>query len=353
MANEILFREGFDTYDGIQPNIGVQSKWIINATSSYQTTNGRFGGKALRVDKGGGTLYPYCRGTLDANSASDWACGFALRVGVLGATFSASGFDVRFMGPSASFELGLRWSLVGEIEVYRITASNAGVLLGTTAPSVLIAGEWTYLECECVMSNTVGEFRIYQDGNPTPVLDLSAIDTINVNSAIRYIDLGCASVTAGPDLIDFDDMYFKNTATRFGPQRILTLAVDGDSSPLGWTPLSGTSHYPMVDEMPANNTDYIQASTVGNKDRFTHANIPGNPLTINEVNVVCYAQKNDAATRAIDFGMTSNGIDSSKQWYLQTAWGRNEMPRPLDPDGDVAWTLAKVNSLLGMVEVTV
>lgn len=353
MANEILFREGFDTYDGVQANIGLQSKWTSSVPSCYTTVPGRFGGSAVRYDKGGGTLYPYLRGTLDANSASDWACGFALRVPVLGAANNSAGFDVRFLGPSATYELGLRWTILGEIQFYRITSTNSGTLLATSDPGVLISDEWTYLECECVMSNTVGEFRTYQDGNPTPVLSVSAADTITTNNSIRYIDVGCSSVTAGPDLSDYDDMYFKNTATRLGPRRILTLAVDGDSTPLNWTPLTGTSHYPMVDEIPANVADYIRGSAVGDVDRFTFAGMTVNPLSIDEVNVICYAQKNDAATRAIDFGLTSSGNDSTKQWYLQTAWGRNEFPVALDPNGGIAWTRTAVNAALGKVEVTV
>jgi hypothetical protein len=240
------------------------------------------------------------------------------------------------------------------ISVVRQDAYNSQTVLGTSSGAVWDNATWFYLEWEGVLSNTVGESRLFINGNPTPVLNLSGVDTINTGSTVSFVDLGVATNTnTGLQIVAFDDMYVKQGATRLEPQKISTLRVNGNSTPQNWVPSTGSDHAAMVDETLANTTDWVAGNTVGDIDQFLLGNISGYPAAIHEVNVIAYARSSDAMTRAIEFGIQSNSVDEVLEWYLSNSWARKDLPVPLNPDGSAAWDRDAINALKARLKVTV
>jgi hypothetical protein len=252
---------------------------------------------------------------------------------------------------SGTYCIGIGLLTSGAVRACRQSARTTVTSLGESPAGKITAAAWHYIEAEIEIHNTTGEFRIYIDGESTPSVDLSGVDTDNAVADVNEFALGFAS---SGDYVEFDDLYVKEGATRLGPQRIQTVRVSADGGTLDWAPSTGTDHYAVLDDSVIVDTDYVSASAVGNTDTFALADITNTPLEIHEVNLIAYAKKTDASARAIKLGMTSDAtLSESADSYLADSVTRHSFPLVLDPDGGVAWTKAAVNALVPQIKVSV
>jgi hypothetical protein len=111
----------------------------------------------------------------------------------------------------------------------------------------------------------------------------------------------------------------------------------------------------LVDDPQANgDTDYVQGSNVGDTDRYDFTNLSSIPATIDAVQVVAFAQKTDAATRAIALQVKSGAtISDGANLSLAVGYQRFERLLTSDPNGSIAWTGANVNALQGGPKIAV
>lgn len=346
--------DGFDSYNGTGAVPGMQARWNAEATSAFGMVAGRFGGQAFASNNAStdGRMY-----LLLPAPQTQGAFGFAFRAATLTtqlAGVAAFWCTVRTTSGSG-FQLGLRSNNNGAIEAWRATSRSAGTLLGTSANGVIVFNTWHYVECEIVISDTVGVFNVYVDS--ILVLSLSAQDTRNGAPAdFDAISLGHHGVFTNAGNHQFDDFYITDTAAKLGERRVETLYPSADvTGATDWTQSTGANRWSTVDEATVDITDYISATTVGNVERFTHPGMSSTPASIDAVQVVSYGLKTDATARSIAMQVKS-GATTSDGANFALATTTIQMRRALlatDPNTAAAWTAAAVNALEFGVKVTV
>lgn len=327
----VVFMDGFDSYNGIgAAPTGVQARWTGTPASLVV---GRFGT---------GQAVTYTTGTAASTSpiftgVSGFTCGF----GVFLTSFSDTIRAVSFLS-GVTVHVALRFNIDGSITALRDTT-----VLGSSAAGVVLLSTWHTVECEVVISDTVGRVTIYVDG--ASVLNLTAQDTRN--GATTTVDT-FARVNGGPAM-RLDDLYITDSATKpTAALRIETLYPTSDGVTLNWTPSTGVSHFGVVDEAQASTTDYISASLVGDVDELNMGDLSAAPTAIEAVDLVMYALKSDATARTLFPGVKSGATTSDGAAVtLSTTGGRFDRIMAVDPNTSAAWTAAAVNALIARPKV--
>lgn len=344
----IVAIDGFDTYNGGGTGTGMQSRWV-NASGTPSMVAGRFGGQAFATPT---TNTSAAAQLVLPSSYASVSAGFALRVtDTPGATATPNPM-LSFLSGS-TYQVGMRVTDQLALEVYRLTAVNAGTSLGASASNVLILNSWHYVEVEITISDTVGVFKVYVDG--TLVINLTAQDTRNgTPTTVDTIRLGKHNGVSGSGIFQIDDLYVTDTATKLGERRIETLYPTSDVAQ-GWGRSSGSTNYTLVDEAQVNgDTDYVQASVVGDVDTYGLGDLSSTPTTIDAVQVIGYGLKTDAAARSIALQVKSGATTSDGSNYtLTSTYGRFTRLLTTDPNTAAAWTATNVNALQGGPKVTV
>ena len=133
------------------------------------------------------------------------------------------------------------------------------------------------------------------------------------------------------------------------------LPPSADTATEDWTPSTGTNSAALLDEIPMNNdTDYVSSATVGHKDLFDMTNLGTTPTTIDGVQTVLAARKDDAATRDVrtNFKSGTTTVNGTTR-AMSAGYVISSDLYLLDPDTGAAWTAAGVNaSQLGFEVVT-
>lgn len=333
--------ESFDTYATAQL---LSGRWTdIGATGAgsvaVQAAQGRRSTAALVLTMSqGGAIYNV-RKVLDAQPT--WIVGCAVRPNALNARR-----DILAWHDGGTTQVDLVLELDG-----RISATRNGTTLGMTGPG-LSAGVYTYIEWRVTIHPSAGQVQVTLNGQLS--LDLSGVNTSNTGSSAANVLVLGSSRLGAPAIANvqlaFDDLYLLDGTgaapynARLGDSRVDALRAIADAPTLEWTPSTGTAHWSLIDEIPPQTTDYVEAATVGQTDLYAFEEPPplANP-TIWAVGVNLYAQNPEAglrqpAARVLSgaSGATGAGLPMSNSWtYWQSVFTTN-------PNGAVAWTPATV-----------
>lgn len=350
-----IFRDGFDAYNGAGGDTGLASYYSILQSNGGSLTAGRFGGQALRATRVANSQQCNLVRSLDAATGA-FAVGFAFRIDAM-STLNSGGVEgshLQLLNGTA-YQLGLHFADSGAIQVRRMTNNQGYVLLGTSA-AVILAGDWNYIEWEGTINDASGTSRLYFNGDPTPILNLSGIDTNNSGGVVDRIGFGTSYMSSGGTApnFDFDDAYVEDTDTRLGPQKITTLRLTGNGAHQDSTPSTGTDRAALLDETTVVSTDYVSMSSVGQYDEYALGDLSFVPDSIQEVNMMGWMQSTDVASRALALGVDSGGtVNDGANHFLTNSLKKFNTPRALNPNGSVAWTQASVNALVPRPIVTV
>ena len=241
----------------------------------------------------------------------------------------------------------------GEIIVY--TGSGAGTEVGRTASGIINANVETYIEIRCKHSATVGEIEVRVNGNPTPALSLTGLNTGTASDQVELAG-------GGSGTRDISAWYFV-AVDATAPNDFLghiryaagQASGNGNSSQLVGSDSDSTDNYLLVDDPPLthdSDATYVQSGTVGEKDTYTMPNLPTPPLTIIAVCPLLIAKKTDAGTRSIVPVVRSGGADyDGDPAFLGLSYDTFKQAFLLDPNGDIAWTESAVNAMETGVKV--
>jgi len=162
----------------------------------------------------------------------------------------------------------------GKVRGDIVTVKNLGTLgwdandgklsfAGAKGTATVLLDLWYYFEI--VLDKTSGLVQLWVNNGKD--IEVQMPDTA------QFLVLFETTWTSDPkDKKYLDDLYFSdNTGTahveRVGPlaieSRLPTSDVDKE-----WTPSTGTDHFPLVDNEPPTDTDYIQSNTSGATDTF-------------------------------------------------------------------------------------
>jgi hypothetical protein len=342
--------DGFDMYNGTGTNTGIQSKWIIagGGAPAGGMIAGRFGGQAVRFN---GSAANTLDKILPASTANV-TVGVALRISNIPAgNPSQRGYIILKSG--VNFQCGVAFDAAAIISANRLSGDLSGAQLAVSSPGVWSANTWMYVEIEFVISTTVGRITVYING--AQVLNITGVNTANlgVGTTVDTIHFGSLNGGNAPTSIDYDDLYVCDVATKLGERRIETLRPSADSTPLNWTPDTGTVHFSRVNATLAQATTFVQATTVGDLDLYDLGNLSSSPSVIDAVQYNVFAQKTDATTRAVAAVGDLSGVQQqSGNFNLAASVSKFESLALTKPGGG-SWAAADVNALKIGPKVTV
>lgn len=338
----ILAIEGFDLYNGTGTNTGIQARWsAINWFYGPQMAAGRFAGQGFMNGNGEGCatglLFPTASGP-------GFGCCHAFRINSLATVNNTNTGGIIGISAAAINTEQFSWRprQDGSIVVYR-----NGVLLGQSATGVIVNNTFHYIECWGILSATVGTINMKVDG--VQVLTLSGLNNVasatTVYGGIAFGGGIYGSSGGFPsNNVTIDDMYFTDGNT-LGERKIETLRPAADTTTKQFVADTGTVNFSRVNATLAQSTTFVQGSNIGDTDLYTVGALASTPAAIDAVNIISFANKTDAATRALALVADVSTVQIvSPNLTLGASVGMNNSLMLTRPGGG-AWTAADITAL--------
>jgi len=327
----VIAMEGFEHGD---------SSNLVNPVSmsdgSMSISYGRLGGRGCRLSSGDSfdILIPN-------NTYSTVVIGCALHFITLGSYSSAPGNPsysiLNVYDSNSNIVIGVQFcSNDGVVKVIRRTGSVTYEWVGTDS-FLFTLNNWYYMELKIVVHDTTGliEFKI----NENTIVNETGLDTLYDGSYISKFSLNSSGNTHNLDDIYIDDADF------LGDVRIKGFTPDSDGAHSDFTRNTGSNDYECVDEVPStDDTDYIEADTVGNKSTFGITT--GSLSTVKGIRVLNQVRKTDAGSRQARAIVRSNGTDYNGTTVnlFDNYSGECQYIWETDPDDSNAWDQTKLEA---------
>lgn len=210
----------------------------------------------------------------------------------------------------------------------------------------ILAYVWYYLEFKATIHDSAGSYEIRINGITQQ--SYSGLDTkVGSNAGVDYIAIG---VGTNGYYYYCDDIYIcddtGSTNNDFlGDVRIVALYPNAAGDQTDWTPSTGNNYDCVNDAQPNDDTDYVSTSTATNEDLYNIENITISGEILG-VQVNARFRKDDAGSRKLKLAMKSDATTIYSSGYSVTDdYIYEEFVSDVDPDGDVAWTVAGLNAL--------
>jgi len=214
-------------------------------------------------------------------------------------------------------------------------------LLAESAPATYRGRQWCYIEIKITFGNP-GSYEVRV--NTRTVMSGTGRTRSTANNYANWVGW------RGPGGDWIDDLYIcDNTGTQnndfLGDIKVVTIYPNADGTNAAWTPSSGTAHYAVVDEAPANDdTDYLYTSTVGATDTLNFEDITLTGSIRGILQLACI-RKDDAGARSaalICRVVTTDyeGPDVS----LGNSYTYLKQIRETNPATGSPWTVADINA---------
>lgn len=253
----------------LQNFVGFETNTFDEVTSgsggSFSNTRARSGTYALNVTSSGNwyNVMPVSATTkqIISNASYNSAVG---GVGFYCAALpNASSILCGFQSSNTTDLVRVRLETDGKLSLI----DNAGTVT-TSANAVISAGEWFYLDLKFTTSSTA-ELRVTKDS------DGSQVTAVSVSSGLYTQGLGAAwfSVTVSTAATGFDfwfdDIYFGDGTSYYGPLKVVRLPLTGNGSTMVFTTSEAgvnTGDYTKVNKASISDGTYIQClTTAGEK----------------------------------------------------------------------------------------
>lgn len=242
---------------------------------------------------------------------------------------------------------------LGKIHVKR--GGTGGTLLGQEAGNTFATlNVYHYVEMYVRLDDVNGSVEVRVDGNTTPVISLTGVDTRNSGSKTTFdtVTLRGNYTTGNGGAGHFDDFYMCNGLgasdnTFMGDIVVQTLApnADGTYNQLVGSDGNSTANYALIDEAPPSIADYVASATDDQQDTYNFANLSGSPTSIRAVRLLAYAAKSDAGPKSLAFVTRSGGVDAAgADIPLSTSWAYYGDIMTEDPTDAAEWTQIKVDA---------
>lgn len=328
----LRFIESWDHY----ASGDVLEKWsLVDTTITGQSIGAGLG----RRGSNGWTSTSNGRGLVKAiPSATTVIVGFALNMG--GAPGSA--LNLVELREGASVHVGLQLNTDMSVSVLR-----GSTTLATSAAGVITASGYCFVELKALINDSTGTYEVRVNG--ANVLSGSGADTRNSGTGV--VSSVAIKFARGSQV--FDDLYICDGTGSVNNDFLGDVRVDayfpnanGNSSQLTGSDGNSVDNYQLVDETtPNDDTDYVQSSTVNQKDTYGFQNMSHTPATINGVQIVINSKKDDSGLRSICSVTRSGGADTDGATQaLSTSYAYYMQILEADPNTAAAWTPSGINS---------
>ena len=281
--------------------------------------------------------------------------------GFVGGATNPQNFLVVLEGATQQLVFGIRPS--DQVLMVRTNTTggmgNAGGSTLATGTAILTLDTWYVIEIYVKIANA-GQVAVKING----VTDISySGDT--AASANEYLDalrFGVHGPTGKAEYYYFDDIAINDTTGSYqnswvGTGGVLILKPDAEGDQLDWAPSAGTVHYSLVDEVPANTTDWVQGTNAGLIDLFNLEALPATIVLVDMVEVVMQTALSQTGYNEIQDVVQHGGtiytggnaqpvtsVIDNYVLYKGTAWY-------LAPGGTLAWGTADIDALQAGVKI--
>lgn len=334
----LLWADGFDHYGGSVARMldGVYSS--IDAIS-LRNTSPRTGDWALYVatynnNSGARRVLPSPR--------TNVGLGFAFNLDQLPTDSSSLGmcqlldYDTRPL-------LTVLVSAVGSI-VVRL-GGRLGEVVGESGYEVVMPG--SYQHFECAYDNGNFEVRI----NTITVVNITGLVLASpVSQLYMFGCLGYPKTGAMMCHMDVDDSFVRDgegaTVNTFvGDKKAYLRMPASDGLHADWVPSTGSDMWPILDNIPPNDAQFIAAEEEGDKASVGLDSLPAEVVSISGVYITARLWKTDAGAAAASIDVASGSATSSTpdlsisnrpRWYGQ--------PFDVDPNTLMPWTVSGFNA---------
>lgn len=250
---------------------------------------------------------------------------------------------VYFDAPSAS------------LSVRRGGTTTDGTLLGSYVIPSYSSSQWYFIEFKAFIDNTAGVAVLKVNGNT--VINLSGIDSqVSGNAYADTVRYG-SSQDGNVNAALCDDIYICDGQTGAGSNpcndflgdvRCDYSPADGNGATSDFTGSDGnsTDNYLLVDDAtPNEDTDYVQSSTLNQKDTYTLANVTPSAGTVFGIQGILRERKTTAGARSIAGVTRLSGTDEvGPTVSLGTSYEYALDVRETKPGGG-DWSITDLNNL--------
>lgn len=172
---------------------------------------------------------------------------------------------------------------------------------GASGTAVVLVGLWYYIEIVVDKTNGVVEVWVNNGKDVETALPSSA----------QFLTAYNVSWSGSNDKKLLDDIVFVDSAAgaytdRVGPVAILTRLPTADVDK-DWSPSTGSEHFPLVDNQPPKEGEYVQSNVSGAYDTYLSSQgIPAGSQMI-AVSVTAFARKSDVDNRQLGMVVGKKG----------------------------------------------
>ena len=338
----------FDGFEGALRS----TPWITQTNAIVQAGVGRFGSWGLR-NHDSNTMSARC--SVAASTLK--TIGVAYRAD--SSMFGLAGNGIVLLISGGTTHLVVTAAATTGIIQLRL-GSTTGTILQTSPGSVAISHlQYAYVEVRATIADSGGTCIVKVNG--VEAINYTG-DTKNAGTTTTIDEIGFAatSVISG-GYVYWDDFYVLDgtdaTAatgrpdnTFLGDVRVEALRPNGNGALSQWVGSDGnsTDNYLLVDEVPANATDYTGTATAGNRDLWTLEDVTAGAQAVFGVQPIYVVQKSDSGAASVKFIARDSGGTVSQlgsTLVLGTTFAHTSPGTfPTKPAGG-AWSVADVNGM--------
>jgi hypothetical protein len=300
----------------------------------------------------------YLRQNLASNQAT-LIVGFGYKIAALPSSYQ----DICTLwdGTTPNPQISLILNNLGQLFFAR---ANGGGINGTTvgpvsSSNLIVPNAWYGIQLQVTISSTVGAVSCYVNGNATPSITGSSLNTQNTaNAYANQVSIGTAGSSGATGLQKYDDFFCLDNTGGFlnallgGDARILTKMPASAGNYSNWTPNGLGSNFQNAAVQPPNTADYNSNNTATTKDSYT---MQSAGLGVAPYFVMARAslERDDAGTHNPSLFVRSGATDSSgvATATLTSSYLFYDAIFQNDPATGIAWTATGAdNAQAGIIE---
>ena len=326
-------------------------------TLSVLSSNVRNGTRALQLVSTSGSYSARYVWSIDVAKTEIWTrLGFKVEK-VAGSNSTQVKF-LAFYDSAGAEALHLRYDhntgIISAVRGSTVVATSSGAFSVQAAPGV-----WHLVEARYKPSNASGVLELYLDG--TQVINFAGDATNGLEDVLALglcLEEGSGIGSSG-DAHVFDDWVVNDTAGAVNNGRpnngaVLLLSPTGAGSSTQLT-RGGTdsgANWSQVEEVPPSDADYVQSSTIAQRDLYALANMPGPASVVHSVSVIARAREEISGIGQIGLTRKSGAtITEAPAVPLESTYRFYNALLETNPETSLAYTVTSIDAMEAGVTV--